>query len=272
MKLDSIADRLEHVKEEVFAAAEQSGRSGDDITLIAVSKGVEASRVEEAIACGHLDFGENRAQEAAQKHRDLVDRSVRWHFVGRLQRNKVKLVAEFVYMVHSVDRYELAEEIHRRAEAATREGGSGGVAAPRGQDRTLGALEAAIPLKKRVLIEVNTSGEEAKGGVSPAQLPGLVEQVATLDRLQITGLMTMAPVVEDAEAARPCFRSLAQLRDDMQDRFPNAGIQHLSMGMSQDYVVAIEEGATLVRIGQAIFGRRVPRLANPSGRSANPSG
>ena len=236
MKLDSIASRLDRIKEEVASAAEDSGRPAEEVTLVAVSKGVEAARIEEAIGAGQRDFGENRAQEAVAKHDALHPAPIRWHFVGRLQRNKVKSITGFVHLIHSVDRYELAEEIARRSSGTT-----------------------------NVLIEVNTSGEGAKGGISPAQLPALVDRLATLDRLSITGLMTMAPIVEDAEAARPCFRLLARLRDDMQDRFPNAGIQHLSMGMSQDYVVAIQEGATLVRIGQAVFGPRVPRSANPSG-------
>jgi pyridoxal phosphate enzyme (YggS family) len=242
MPLDSIASRLEHIKEQMSGAAETAGRSGEDVTLIAVSKGVDTRRISEAITAGHVDFGENRAQEAAAKHAELCEQPIRWHFVGRLQRNKVKSIAEFVHMIHSVDRNELAEEIAQRSAPTTREEG-----------------------KTRVLIEVNTSGEQAKGGVDPAELPALVEKVASLDRLEVKGLMTMAPIVEDAEAARPYFRLLARLRDDMQGKFPNAGIQHLSMGMSQDYLVAIEEGATLVRIGQAIFGPRLPRSANPSG-------
>ena len=238
MRLDSVSARLETTKEKVAAAAANAGRDAADVTLVAISKGVEAARIEEAVAAGQVHFGENRAQEAVAKHRDLNHEGIRWHFVGRLQRNKVKLIADFVQTIHSVDRLELAEEIARRTDSRE------------------------SPLE--VLIEVNTSGEPAKGGVEPDHLTALVEQVASLGRLQVAGLMTMAPVVTDPEEARPCFRLLARLRDDMEGKFPNAGIQHLSMGMSQDYGVAIEEGATLVRIGQAIFGPRVPRSENPS--------
>ena len=229
MTHESVATRLDAVVEAVTSAAERSGRRADEVAIIAVSKGVEPALIEEAIAAGQSDFGENRAQEAAAKYGELAAHSLSWHFVGRLQRNKVKLVADFVHMIHSVDRFELGQEIVKRS--------------------------AGTP---RVLIEVNTSGETAKGGVSADELPVLIDRLVSVNGLRVDGLMTMAPMLENPEAARPCFRLLARLRDDMQGKFPDAGIRHLSMGMSQDYAVAIEEGATMIRIGQAIFGPRLP--------------
>lgn len=227
IKTSSVAGRLETVKQTVADAARGAGRDPTEVTIVAVSKEIAAESVREAMSAGHLDFGENRAQEAAAKWEALSNPEIRWHFVGRLQRNKVKSISSFVHMIHSVDRLELAEEISRRATS-----------------------------DQQVLIEVNTSGEESKGGVPPAEVLGLVRDMLRLPRILVVGLMTMAPLVADSEQARPAFQLLASVRDQVEHRFPDAGIQHLSMGMSQDYVVAIEEGATIVRIGEAIFGPR----------------
>lgn len=224
----SLAASLETVREQIARAAERGGRRAEDVVLVAVSKGVPTAAIREAMALGQLDFGENRVQEAAVKYKEIGEEA-RWHFVGRLQRNKIRRLVAFASVIHSLDRAELAEELSKRAHRAT-----------------------------EVLVEVNTSEEPAKGGVLPASLPGLLEEVADLERLRITGLMTMAPRVADKEEARPCFRRLAVLGEMMRQRFPELPLAHLSMGMSQDYEVAVEEGATMVRIGEAIFGPRSP--------------
>lgn len=209
----------------IAEAAERAGRRPEDITLVAVTKGVPAERIREGIALGLRNFGENRVQEAEVKYKEFPE-EVCWHFIGRLQGNKVRRLVPFVGVIHSLDRVELAEEIQRRA---TR------------------------PVE--VLIEVNTTGEQTKGGVPPSELPRLVEATAGLERVRLTGLMTIAhPIVESSDEARVSFRRLARLREEMRRRFPEVGLGHLSMGMSQDYVVAVEEGATMVRVGEAIFG------------------
>lgn len=224
--MNGVAARLSHVRERIAAAAERAGRDPGEITLVAVSKLVPTARMREAMAAGQRDFGESRAQEAAAKYKEIGD-AARWHFVGRLQRNKVRQLVGFVDLVHSLDRAELAAEIEKRA---------------------------ARPLE--VLIEVNTTGESAKGGVLPEELPSIVEAAAGLTMVRLTGLMTMAPVVASPDEARPFFRKLAQMREDMRERFPALDFHHLSMGMSQDYEAGVEEGATIVRVGEAIFGPR----------------
>jgi hypothetical protein len=224
------ANRLEsalhRVREEIEATATRAGRTPSDIKLIAVSKGVPVARIRAGIQAGQADYGENRVQEAEAKHKDIGSEA-RWHFIGRLQRNKVARLVRFVHAIHSIDRIPLAAEVNARATAPV-----------------------------SVLLEVNVSGEQQKGGVAPRELPQLVEAVLDMPRLDLIGLMTMAPRVRDPEEVRPLFRELARLRAEVADRFSSPRIQHLSMGMSQDYVVAVEEGATMLRIGEAIFGPR----------------
>jgi PLP dependent protein len=222
----STAEALARVRQNIRQAATASGRDPSEVTLIAVSKGFPASLVRQSVAAGQIDFGENRVQEAELKHRE-VGEGARWHFVGRLQRNKVARLAGFVHAIHSVDRKSLASEINSRA---------GG------------------PMK--VLVQVNLSGEQQKAGVTPNELPRLVEAMLGMPRLDLIGLMTMAPLLTDAERARPLFAELARLRAEVSERFSSPRIHHLSMGMSQDYLVAVEEGATMVRLGEAIFGPR----------------
>jgi pyridoxal phosphate enzyme (YggS family) len=227
-----VAAALERVRERIDAAAARAGRDPEGITLVAVSKAHLAPLIREAIAAGHRDFGENRVQEAVAKYKELGT-EVRWHFVGRLQRNKVKQLVGWVDLIHSLDRPELAEEIGNRASAT---------GAP-----------------QEVLAEVNVSEERGRGGVMPEDLPSLLEAAASASGVRVTGLMAMAPVVSRPQDARPYFRRLARLRDEAVTRFPQLSLHHLSMGMSQDYEIAVEEGATLVRVGEAIFGRRTGR-------------
>lgn len=225
--MSDISSALTRVRRQIWESAERSGRSPEDVTVVAISKTVAPEAIREAAAAGQTDFGENRAQEFLEKYPLLETEAIRWHFVGRLQRNKVKHLVGKVALIHSVDRIELAEEIDRRAE---------------------------VPAE--VLIEVNTTGEAGKGGVDEAEAESLLEKILGLPSVRVTGLMTLAPVVTSPEEARGYFKRLGALRARLDGRFPEAGIRHLSMGMSQDYAVAVEEGATLVRIGEAIFGPR----------------
>jgi pyridoxal phosphate enzyme (YggS family) len=226
----SLAGRYSSVRARVAEAARRAGRSPGDVTLVAVSKTWPADVLEDAAAAGVEVFGENRAQELREKSTVLGDR-VRWHFVGPLQSNKVRQVVGVAELVHSVDRYGLAEAIARRA-------------------RSLGIVQ-------EVLIEVNTGGEATKHGVEPAGAPRLAEEVAGLDGIAVKGLMTIPPRTGDPDGARPYFRDLAALRDLVATAIPGAA--ELSMGMSADFEQAIEEGATIVRVGEAIFGPRTPR-------------
>ena len=227
--MSPVAAALQRVRVRIDAAAERAGRDPQSITLVAVSKAHPVALIREAIAAGQRDFGENRVQEAVAKYKELGTQ-VRWHFVGRLQRNKVRHLVGWVDLIHSLDRPELAEEIGNRAAAA-------------------GATQ-------EVLAEVNVSGDQGRGGVMLEGLASLLESAASVPGVRVTGLMAMAPIVGSPEDARPYFRRVARLRDEAQMEFPELAIEHLSMGMSQDYEVAIEEGATLVRVGEAIFGHR----------------
>ena len=221
----TVAERLAGVRARIAAAAARAGRAPEEITLVAVSKTFPPKVIAEAVAAGITDLGENRAQELKQKHAVLGDLA-RWHFVGNLQTNKVRHVVGIADLIHSVDRYGLAEAIARRA-------------------RALGVVQD-------VLIEVNVTGEPGKHGVEPQGLAALAGALADLEGIAVKGLMTMAPLTTDPEAARPAFKELARLRDEL--ALP--GPLELSMGMSGDFEVAVEEGATLVRIGEAIFGPR----------------
>ena len=230
--LSEIPQRLERVRDEIRDAATRAGRNPSDVRLIAVSKGFPPEAIATALEAGQTEFGENRVQELQSKV-DLVPEGIRWHFVGRLQRNKVAKLVRMAEVIHSIDSLQLAEEVSSRAERLV-----------------------------EVLVEVNVAGEERKGGVAPGELPDLVEAIAGLPRLQVTGLMTMAPRVADEEEVRPVFRKLADLRRQVAERYSYPRIHHLSMGMSQDYRVAVEEGSTMVRVGEAIFGPRSHRAHN----------
>ena len=226
----SVAERYQRVLDRVAAAAQRTGRDPAEITLVAVSKTWPADVLKDAAGAGVEVFGENRAQELKEKFAVLGDR-VRWHFVGPLQSNKVRAVVGVAELVHSVDRYGLAEAIARRA-------------------RALGVVQD-------VLIEVNAGGEATKHGVEPAGAARLAEEVAALDGVAVRGLMAIPPRSDDPEATRPYFRDLAALLDLVAGGVPEA--VELSMGMSGDFEQAIEEGATIVRVGEAIFGPRRTR-------------
>lgn len=220
-----VAGRLAAVRGRMASAAARVGRNADEILLVAVSKLVEPGRVAEALRAGQADFGESRAQELGRKVDALRQAGARWHFVGRLQRNKVMGVVGVAELIHSIDRIELAEAVAARA-------------------RTLGLVQ-------RVLVQVNTGEDPAKAGCTVAAAPAFVARVQAMEGLHCEGLMTIPPLEGDP---RPCFARLAsllgQVRRDDQD------LRHLSMGMSNDFEVAVEEGATIVRVGEAVFGAR----------------
>lgn len=225
-----IAESIEKINGEIREICEKCGRSRDDVTLIAVSKTKPVSDIEEALKTGTLDFGENKVQELCSKC-EVLPENIRWHLIGHLQRNKVKYVAGKTALIHSVDSLRLAEKIEE--ESAKRE------------------------ITTDILIEVNVSGEESKFGVSPDETEDLVRQIAKMEHVRVRGLMTIAPYTSDPESNRGYFRALRQLSVDIkQKNIDNVCMNELSMGMSGDYRVAIEEGATFVRVGTAIFGER----------------
>lgn len=235
---ERIKSRLDTVRERIAAAAARAGRSAEDVLLVAVSKGHPPEAVVAALRLGVTDFGENRVEEAEPKIASvdaLVDAlglspRPRWHMIGHIQSRKAARAVYPYVLVHSVDRLKIARRLDRFA-------GERGIVLP-------------------VLLEVNISGEETKFGFRPEEVFTAVEEILTLRHLRVEGLMTMAPYTEDPETVRPVFAGLRELRDRLQARFPEASWRHLSMGMSNDFEVAVEEGATIVRIGTAIFGPR----------------
>ena len=227
-------ENLNRVQENIRNACARAGRKEDEVTLIAVSKTKPVSMLEEAYALGVRDFGENKVQELVDKAGQLPE-DIRWHMIGHLQRNKVKYIIDKVYLIHSVDSLRLAEEISKEAVKH-------GVTA-------------------NILIEVNVAGEESKFGVSPEDTPGLIEEISRLPAIQVRGLMTIAPFVEKAEDNRIIFNALLKLYVDISRKnIDNVHMDFLSMGMTGDYEVAVEEGATFVRVGTGIFGERSYRI------------
>ena len=226
--MSSIAENLERVREQIAQAAAKVGRAVDEIELVAISKTHDAAKVREAIEAGQTLFGESRVQEARVKIPELPP-NLRWHFVGHLQKNKIRHSLPLFELTHSVDSLALAEDINRIAE----EDG----------------------LHPRVLLEVNVAGEGSKFGFQPDKLRAEMESLLALPRLSILGLMTIPPIAEEAEASREYFVQLRELRARLQTEF-HVDLAQLSMGMTQDFAVAVEEGATLVRVGTAIFGER----------------
>ena len=223
-----IADNIRGIYDRVQKACHRVGREPEEVTLVAVTKTFPASVVRQAVAAGLADFGENYVQEMRLKQADLKDLSIRWHFIGHLQTNKVKSIVEIVHLIHSVDSLELGKEISKRAQAVNRN----------------------IP----VLVEVNTSGEMSKFGTTMQEAKILVGELVTLPNITVMGLMTIGPFLPDPEASRPAFKGLNSLRESLTRDGVN--LPCLSMGMTNDFEVAIEEGATLIRIGTAIFGQR----------------
>ncbi|MEO6847277.1 MAG: YggS family pyridoxal phosphate-dependent enzyme [Chthoniobacterales bacterium] len=222
------ANNLEKVRARVAAAAAHAGRKLEEVQLIAVSKTHPVEKIREIVEEGHTLFGESRVQEAIVKIPQLPS-ALHWHFIGHLQKNKIRKALPFFELIHGVDSLESAQDIDRVAEEMGR-----------------------FP---RILLETNVSGEGSKFGFKPDILRQQMEALLSLQRIEIHGLMTMAPFSEDPENARPCFARLRELRDQLQTEF-KVSLPELSMGMSGDYEVAIEEGATLVRVGTAIFGGR----------------
>ena len=217
-----IEANIREVQRRIARACERSHRSPGEITLVAVTKEVGISAIRAAFDCGLRDFGENRVQEAEDKIGQLSDLKpdVTWHMVGHLQSNKAKTAVELFDIIHSVDSVKLAEILSRRA-------------------------EKTLP----VLLQVNVSGEATKSGFAVNEIAVVVEEIRQLPNLRLVGLMTIGPLVAELEEVRPVFRKLRELRDSL-------GLEHLSMGMTDDFEVAIEEGATMLRIGRAIFGNR----------------
>jgi PLP dependent protein len=226
-----IASRLAAVSDRIAGAARRTGRDPSAVTLVAVSKTFPVERVREALAGGVTDLGENRVQEAETKV-PFVSADARWHLIGHLQRNKINKALELFSLIHSIDRVDLGLAVAERA--------------ARGGKR--------VP----VLLQVNLAEKETQFGLADAEVGAAARALAAADGLILDGLMCIAPVVDDPEAARPTFRRLATLFGDLEPDLRRAGHpwRHLSMGMSHDYLVAVEEGATLVRVGRAIFGDR----------------
>ena len=226
-----ISDNINTIREKISRACARAGRSPTEVTLLAVGKTFPPAAVREAVDAGVADIGENYVQELLAKRRDLSGSDIRWHFIGHLQSNKVKDIAGWIHMIHAVDSAALATEIDRRASKAGR------------------VIEC--------LLEVNTTGENTKFGAAPARVPALVRSLASCDNISLAGLMTIGPFLPDPEGSRPMFRRLRELKDEIGSLAQaNVTMRHLSMGMTGDFEVAIDEGATLIRIGTAIFGPR----------------
>jgi PLP dependent protein len=226
-----IPTNVDTIRRRIAVACHKVGRKPADITLLAVAKTFPAGLVREVVDFGVPDIGENYVQELLEKREQLADEVIRWHFVGHLQSNKVKYIVPWITLIHAVDNAGLAREIDRRGAQAGR----------------------VIDL----LVEVNTTGEATKFGVRPDDTTALVQSLEGLRHIRIAGLMTIGPFLPDPEGSRPMFRTLRHLKDELAGTAQhNVEMRHLSMGMTGDFEVAVEEGATLIRIGTAIFGSR----------------
>ena len=231
MQMGSIAENLSRIKERMAEAAMRSGRTPDSVKLVGVTKTVDVDRIKEAVSAGLQILGENYVQEARDKIKE-VGGEVSWHFVGRLQTNKAKYAVKLFDMIQTVDSFKLAKELDRRAQPLGRK----------------------IP----IIIQVNLASEVSKGGVEPSECISLIKQISELANLQIRGLMTMPPFFDQPERARPYFVQLRELSQEIaRTQLPRVEMNELSMGMSGDFETAIEEGATLIRVGTAIFGERL---------------
>ena len=231
MVMPDIESRLKHVKDQISEAAVACGRDPETVKLVAVSKTVPTDRILAAIRAGVTDLGENYVQEAREKIEALREENVSWHFIGHLQSNKAKHAVRLFDLIHSIDSLKLAKELNKRASA-------------------LGKVQ-------KILAQVNISGEATKSGIETEQAVRLVRHIAPLENISIQGLMTMPPFFNAPEKVRPYFKALKNLQDLIRDEaIANVYMTELSMGMSGDFAAAIEEGATLVRVGTAIFGER----------------
>ena len=232
--MNSIAENLERVREQIAQAAARAGRVAEEIELVAITKTHPAEKVREAVEAGHALFGESRIQEARTKIPELPS-NLRWHFVGHLQKNKIRHALPLFELFHGVDSLALAQEVDR-------------IAADEGEH-------------PRVLLEVNVAGEGTKFGFKAETLRTGLEPLLELPRLSIEGLMCIPPLADEAESSRNYFAQLRELRDSIEKEF-DVKLPHLSMGMTHDFWIAVEEGATLVRVGTAIFGERPKRAKN----------
>ena len=225
-----LKEQLLNVESEITKACERSGRNRNEVTLIAVSKTKPVETLREAYDLGVRVFGENKVQELIDKY-EVLPNDIKWHMIGHLQRNKVKYIIDKVKCIHSVESLRLAETIEKEASK---------------HDRTID-----------ILVEVNVAGEDSKFGLSPEEVPSFVEEIAKFTHLRIKGLMTIAPFVDNPEENRPVFKALKKLSVDIAAKnIDNVSMNVLSMGMTNDYQIAIEEGATMVRVGTGIFGER----------------
>lgn len=227
----SIKENIDGILERIADVCERSGRNPDDITLIAVSKTVNADRAREAVEAGILNLGENRVQELTDKYEKLSDTEVKWHMIGHLQKNKVKYIIDKVELVHSVESVELANEINKRAEKNN--------------------------LKVNILVELNIGEEESKFGISEESVYDFVKSLEQFENINVLGIMTVAPFAEDPEEIRWVFKKMKVIFDKLSSmNIKNSNMKFLSMGMTNDFEIAIEEGANIIRIGTAVFGER----------------
>ena len=222
-----VSDNIREIKGRINDACKRSGRDPGEVTLVCVTKEASLNNILEAIKAGITDIGENRVKDVLIKYNSLKKDNISWHMIGHLQRNKVKDALRIFDLIHSVDSLRLAIEINKEA----------------------------IKEKKLVdiLIEVNTSGEESKFGIKPGEIQKLVEEITALSNIKLLGLMAMAPMAERSEESRPYYRELKKIFDEINTKIPALKMKYLSMGMSQDFEIAIEEGANIIRVGRAIF-------------------
>lgn len=237
----TIAERLKKIRDEIAFAAQRVGRRGADVRLMAVTKGVDAFRIVEAVHAGQFLFGENYVQEGISKIEEVkrllanedVFSHIEWHFIGHLQTNKAKFIPDRFHCLETLDSIELAHALNRRF--------------------------SAMGKNLDVLIQINIGDDPAKSGVSPGEIKDFLGELYEFSHISVKGFMTITPYSEDLEQVRTWYRALRELRDDVQENFKGFKLTELSMGMSHDFLVAVEEGATIVRVGTAIFGER-PKL------------
>jgi pyridoxal phosphate enzyme (YggS family) len=237
-----IAENIAHVRGSIAEAARRVGRSPEDVMLVAVSKTKPLEFVQIAYNLGMRDFGENRVQEALDKQAAFSPPDLRWHMIGHVQTNKANKIAGSFAYIHSVDSLHVAQALQRAAEKKSKADN--------------------VYVRQPAFLQINISGEASKEGMAPEETLLIARQICALPHLEVCGLMTVAPLVKDAEQVRPFFRALRELRDRLRQELPDGHWEHLSMGMTDDYHVAIEEGATIVRVGRAIFGERTKQPLN----------